>query len=115
MDLRVLIAPDKFKGTLSARAAAEAIAEGWQRARPRDQLELMPITDGGEGFGDLVSELIGAREQQIETVDAAHRPLRVTWGWSAKTRTAVVESARVIGLALMPPKKFHPFELDSYG
>jgi glycerate kinase len=52
--LRVLIAPDSFKGTLTAREAAAAIAEGWASARPADTLELVPLADGGEGTLDAI-------------------------------------------------------------
>jgi glycerate 2-kinase len=51
----------------------------------------------------------------MESVDAAHRPHRVQWWWHSATRTAIIESATVIGLALLPPKAYHPFQLDSYG
>ena len=71
MPLNVLIAPDKFKGTLSARAAAAAIARGWSRVRPKDALALLPITDGGDGFGEVMGRLLGARAQTVTTVNAA--------------------------------------------
>ena len=48
--MRVLIAPDKFAGTLTAVEAAEAIAEGWRRRSPDDELEMVPMADGGPGF-----------------------------------------------------------------
>lgn len=113
--MRVLIAPDKFKGTLTAHQAAEAIARGWRKVRPDDSLELLPISDGGDGFGEVMGELLAARPRRTKTVDAAHRPCAVTWWWSAQTRTAVIESARVIGLARLPRGKFHPFDLDTFG
>jgi len=113
--MRVLIAPDKFKGTLTARQAAEAIARGWRRARPQDRLELLPISDGGDGFGEVLGDLLDASAQSVRTVDAAHRPCVARWWWSAKSRTAVIESARVIGLAMLPRAAFHPFELDAFG
>src|SRR5437867_3961567 len=53
MKLRILIAPDKFKGTLTAPAAATAMARGWNSARPGDQLRCLPISDGGDGFGEV--------------------------------------------------------------
>jgi glycerate 2-kinase len=113
--VNVLIIPDKFKGTLTAAAAAAAMARGWGKARPTDTLELCPMTDGGDGFGQVLGDLIGARRQHILTVDAAGRPCRARWWWEPKSQTAVIESAGVIGLAMLPPKKFHPFELDTFG
>ncbi|MBI5800853.1 MAG: glycerate kinase [Verrucomicrobia bacterium] len=115
MSLRVLIAPDKFKGTLTAHAAAEAIAAGWRKARPGHRLTLLPISDGGDGFGEILSAALGAKLQRVQTVDAAHRPLKSVWWWDAKSRSAIIESANIIGLAMLPPKQFHPFQLDTFG
>jgi len=112
---RILIVPDKFKGSLTARQAARSIARGWRRARPKDSLDLLAMSDGGDGFGEVLSGLLGARTRRVMTLDAAHRPLRCAWWWRAKTRTAIVDSAKVIGLAMLRPKKFHPFQLDTFG
>lgn len=113
--MKILIIPDKFKGTLTASAAAKAIARGWRRARPRDSVELLPMSDGGDGFGEVMSDVLGAKSRKIKTVDAAHRKCQANWWWETKTKTAIIESANVIGLAKLPPGKFHPFELDTFG
>lgn len=115
MPLQVLIAPDKFKGTLTAHQAAEAIARGWKSVRPTDVLALLPMSDGGDGFGEILSELIDAKPQTTRTVDAAHRPLDASWWWHEKSKTAIIESARIIGLAMLPRGKYHPSELDTFG
>src|SRR5437867_6040331 len=115
MPLNVLIVTDKFKGTLSAQAAAELIALGWRQARPQDSLELLPMSDGGDGFGEVLVRLLKVDERTIATLDAAHRPLQAKWWWDFGTRTAIIESAGIIGLALLPTKKFHPFDLDTFG
>lgn len=115
MPLNVLIVPDKFKGTLTAQAAAKAIAQGWRKGRPHDALELLPMSDGGDGFGEVISGLVGAKPQTIDTLDAAHRPCRAQWWWEPKTKTAVIESARIIGLAMVQSKGMHPFQLDTFG
>lgn len=115
MPLRILIIPDKFKGTLPAGAAARAIAKGWRKARRQDSLDLLPMTDGGDGFGEVISSLLRARVQRLKTVDAAHRPCSVRWWWEPQTKTAIVESAATVGLAMLPPGRFHPFELDTFG
>ena len=115
MALKVLIVPDKFKGTLTAQQAAQAIAAGWLEARPDDTLETIPMSDGGDGFGEVMSSLLGAVPQKAKTIDAAHRPCEAHWWWHAPSKTAIVESAGVIGLVLLPPGKYHPFELDTEG
>ena len=74
--MRILVAPDKFRGTLTARQAAEAVATGWRRTRPDDRLDLAPMADGGEGTmaalvdalqGEVVRVAVsGPREDQVE-------------------------------------------------
>lgn len=113
--MRVLIAPDKFKGTLTAAAAAHAIARGWQKIRPQDQLTLHPISDGGDGFGAVMSAALHAKPRRLSTLNAAHQRVTATWWWQSQTRTAIIESANIIGLAMLPPQQFHPFQLDTYG
>ena len=114
MPLRVLIIPDKFKGTLTAAQAAESIASGWQSERPGDVLTLLPMSDGGDGFGIVTGQLLNAKRKRVKTIDAAHRPCNCSW-WLSSKGIAVVESASVIGLAMLPKGRFHPFQLDTFG
>lgn len=112
---RILIVPDKFKGTLSAEAACAAIAAGWRAVRPADDLDCLPMSDGGDGFGDVLARLSGAKTRIVRTLDAAHRPRLANWWWAPGQSLAIVESARVIGLAMLPEHQFHPFQLDTFG
>ena len=112
---RILIVPDKFKGTLTARQAAEAIAAGWHKVRPGDHLELLPMADGGDGFGAVLGSLLAARKMCCPTVDAAGRVRLAEWWYAADTTTAVIEAAEVNGLALLPGGRYHPFQLDTFG
>lgn len=113
--MNVLIVPDKFKGTLTAQAAAGLIAQGWLRARPEDRLSLLPMSDGGDGFGEVLANLSKAEFHSTRTTDAAGQPHDANWWWDASAGTAIIESAGIIGLALLPPGKFHPFNLDTSG
>lgn len=115
MPRRVLVAPDKFKGTLTARQAAEAIADGWRRVHPHDALDLLPMSDGGDGFGAVLADALHAETRMCATCDSAGRPRDAEWWWSPSRGVAVVETARVIGLALLPPGRFDPFDLDTFG
>jgi glycerate kinase len=97
--MRVLVAPDKFAGTLTAVEAAEAIASGWRRHAPEDELDLAPMADGGPGFVDVLHAALGGdllvttvRGPGGEPVPAA--VLRVG-------TTAYVESAQACGLHLL--------------
>jgi glycerate kinase len=115
MASRILIVPDKFKGTLTARAAAEAMAAGWLKARPQDRVELLPMSDGGDGFGEVLGSLLRARIRTVRTLDAAHRPIAAHWWLARQPGTAIIEAAQVNGLALLPRGEFHPYKLDTFG
>ncbi len=73
------------------------------------------MSDGGDGFGRIVGSLMGARARRALTQDAAGRPTRALWWWALESQTAIVESAEVVGLAKLPPGRFHPFNLDTEG
>lgn len=115
MILRVLVVPDKFKGTLPAQQVARAISDGWAEARPQDVIESLPMSDGGEGFGQVLGELLSARRQECLSVDAAGRKRIASWWLDTRTHTAIIEAAEVNGIALLPPGRYHPFELDTTG
>lgn len=113
--LRILIVPDKFKGTLTARQAGAAIAAGWSAVRPMDHITELPMADGGDGFGEILGDLLNARRRVCDTVDAAGRTRAADWWFEPQTRIAVIEAAEVNGLAQLAPAKFHPFALDTRG
>jgi glycerate kinase len=111
--VRVLIAPDDFKGTLSAVEAAEAIAIGWRLHAPDDTLTLIPMSDGGPGFVRAVSTVLGG--------DIAPVGLRGPMGETAigmvlmVDGTGYVESAHGCGLALVHPDRRDARAATSYG
>jgi glycerate kinase len=100
--VRVVIAPDSFKGSISARAAARAIAEGWRSVRPEDEILELPQADGGEGTVDAVEFATpGARRRSAGPVTGPDgRPVPGEW-LELPDGTAVVELAQSAGLALM--------------
>ncbi len=99
----VVIAPDSFKGSLSALEVAEAIAAGWHAERPDDELVLVPQADGGEGTLDAVeASVAGAVRCDAGPVTGPDgRPTRGEW-LQLPDGTAVVELAQASGLPLMP-------------
>jgi glycerate kinase len=113
--MNVLIAPDKFKGSLDAAGVARAIARGWRAVRPNDRLRLLPMSDGGDGFGTVTSIALGARARWTRTVNAAGQPCRACWWYAPRTQTAIIEAARIIGLAMLPAGRRRPFDLDTFG
>jgi glycerate 2-kinase len=96
--MRVLIAPDKFAGTLTALEAADAIAAGWRDERPDDELDLAPMADGGPGFVDVLHAALGG-ELLAATVSGPFG-LPVPAGVLLAGGTAYVESAQACGLHL---------------
>ena len=98
----VVIAPDSFKGTLSARRAADAIAEGWRSVRPADTLVLIPQADGGEGTLDAVEAAVAGsvRHSAGLVTGPDGRPTPGQW-LALPDGTAVVELAQCAGLPLM--------------
>ena len=110
--MRVLVVPDKFKRTLTAPQAAEAIAKGWSEVRPDDRIEQLPMADGGDGFGEGLGRLLNAERRTCTTVDSAKRPRVAEWWFTPDTNTAIIETAQIIGLALLPAGQYHPFTLE---
>jgi glycerate kinase len=97
--MRVLVAPDKFAGTLTAVEAATAIAEGWRRRAPDDELDLAPMADGGPGFVDVLHAALGG-ELLVVTVEAVHGE-RVPATILRVEDAAYVESSQSCGLHLL--------------
>ena len=93
MSRRIVIIPDKFKGSLSAGEAAEAIARGWAAACPNDKLVLLPMSDGGDGFGSVMAKALGLKERLIEGIDAAGQAREVALWLGPESGQAVVETA----------------------
>lgn len=93
--MRVLLAPDCFGGTLTAVEAAEAMAAGWRRARPHDEIVQVPMSDGGPGFLDAMP----GERFEITASDPLGRPTKAAF--KVDGTTGYVESAQVAGLHLI--------------
>jgi glycerate kinase len=111
--MRVLIAPDKFAGTLSAVEAADAIAAGWRRRAPDDELDLVPMADGGPGFVDVLHASIGGDLLAV-TVSGPYGG-EVPGSVLVHDGTAYVESAQACGLHLTPEAERRPEDATTYG
>jgi glycerate kinase len=112
--MRVLIAPDKFAGTLSAVEAATAIAEGWARQAPDDVVDLAPMADGGPGFVDVLHSSIEG-ELLAVTVRGPYGEPTPGAVLLARDGTAYVESAQACGLHLTPTHRRDPEGASTYG
>lgn len=99
--LRVLFAPDSFKGTLTSVEVADALAEGWARERPGDLRTLAPLADGGEGTVAAIAAARppGLRRRTVTVEDALGRPIPSEYLLIGDGSTAIVELAAASGLA----------------
>ncbi|MCV7136580.1 glycerate kinase [Mycobacterium hodleri] len=115
-DLHVLIAPDCYGDSLTAVEAAEAIATGWRRGRPGDQLTLAPQSDGGPGFVDVLANRFGGR-RSAQVSGPLSAQVTAEWVYDADSATAYVECAQACGLAILggPPTVHTAVEAHSRG
>jgi glycerate kinase len=113
--MRIAVAPDSYGGVSSASAAASAIAEGWLRVRPSDIVDVLPLSDGGEGLLDVMAAVEPqALRTTVEVAGADSRPRLATIHWS-DARTAMIESADICGLGAIGPDHRRPMEATTYG
>jgi glycerate kinase len=108
--LRVLFAPDSFKGSLSSVAVAQAMADGWARARPDDELLLAPLADGGDGTIEAVVAAApeGLVRHRVPVEDPIGRPIEADYLTLGDDSRAIVELAAASGLG-----RLHATELDA--
>lgn len=114
----MLIAPDRFTGTLRAAEAAEAIAEGWRRHAPDDDLDLCPLSDGGPGFIDAIHIALGGRLVPVEVPGPLDDPVLAVFLLTDPPDgrpTAYIEAAQACGLGLVRPEQRDPGRSTSRG
>lgn len=99
--MRVLVAPDSFGGTLSALEAARALAAGWGRGAPLDELSLVPLADGGTGFVQVLAPALGGQLRELSVAGPLGAPVTACW-LAGADGTGYVESAAACGLHLLP-------------
>jgi glycerate kinase len=111
--MRVVIAPDSFGGILDAGAAAEAIAAGWLDTAPGDQLDLVPLSDGGPGFVAAMHAALGGARHTAYASDPLRRQTRAEW--LSVADTAWIESAQACGLHLLAGPERDPRRTTTLG
>ena len=113
--MQILVSPQEFKGSLSAREAAEAIARGLCRALPDAILDVVPMADGGPGTVDAVLSTASGRRQTAVVQDPLGRPVDAVWGLIDEGPTAVIEMAAASGLVLLRDEERDPRRASTYG
>lgn len=112
--MKLVIAPDSFKESLSAPEVAAAIARGWSRARPLDEILLRPMADGGEGTVDAVLAATGGERRECTVRGPLGAPVQAHWGW-LEEGAAVIEMAAASGLHWVAPQQRDATRTTSYG
>ncbi len=117
MPRHILIAPDKFKGSLTALQAAEAIAKGITQHEPDAVLDLCPIADGGEGFMETLATTLTGKWIDCAAVDALSRPIKCRYylAETAQGLTAIMEMAETAGLWRLSPAERQPQRATTRG
>lgn len=113
--MKVVIAPDSFKDSLSALGVAQAIAQAWQEVFPEAETILCPMADGGEGTLEAVLEVCKGECREKTVVGPLGKPVQAKWGWLEKQKIAMIEMAQASGIQLVPPSERDACQSTTFG
>lgn len=113
--MRILIAPDKFKGSLSAREVAESIATGLRDVLPEATIEIVPVADGGEGTADVICQACAGEWVTCAAHDALGRAITARYVCLRDQEVAVMEMSEAAGTRRIASRERNPFQADTYG
>ncbi len=113
--MRILIAPDKFKGVLTAREAAENIAQGLRDALPDAKIEMVPMADGGEGTAEVICNAYGGSWLQCKAHDPLGREIDACYGWISDNKLAVMEMSEAAGMRRLSESERDPVRANTFG
>ena len=113
--MNILIAPNAFKNSLSAREAALAIEKGLIQSKLNCTCECFPIADGGDGTAELIIEKFKGRRIVKKVKDPLGRPISSAFGLIEEGKTGVIEMADASGLKLLQKKELNPLHATTYG
>jgi len=113
--MRIVIAPQSFKGSLSAQEVAQAIAKGIKRVLADAETVMVPIADGGEGTVEALTYATQGEIISTEVTGPLGGKVTAKWGILGDRVSAVVEMAAASGITLVPPQKLNPFVATTYG
>lgn len=113
--MKVVIAIDSLKGSLSSMEAGMAIKDGILAAKPDAEVIVKPLADGGEGTTDALIEGMNGERIDLTVTGPMHTPVDAYYGYLRETNTAVMEMASAAGITLVPDKEKNPLLATSYG
>ena len=113
--MRILVAPDKFKGALNARDAAQSIAKGLLDVMSDAQIEIVPMADGGEGTAEAICEARECSWIECKAHDPLGREIEARYGWLAHEKLAVMEMSEAAGMRRLSESERDPICASTFG
>ncbi|MEP7765702.1 glycerate kinase [Sanguibacter sp. 25GB23B1] len=113
--MKIVLAPDSFKESMTAREAAAAMERGVRAVLPDAQCVVLPMADGGEGTVDALLGALGGELVTVRVTGPLGAPVDAAYGWVADERLAIVEVAAAVGIALVPADARDPWRAGSAG
>ncbi|SHO47883.1 glycerate kinase [Desulfopila aestuarii] len=113
--MKIVVAPNAFKGSLSAIDAANAMRKGIHAALPACEVVSVPVADGGDGFTEVMTEALKGELIQVAVHGPRMKRCDAFFGYIRETGVAIIEMAKASGLALLPDEQRNPMETSTYG
>jgi len=113
--MKILIAPDKFKGSLDARRVAENIAKGLRDALPDAKIDIVPMADGGEGTAEVICDARGGSWLKCKAHDPLGRKIDGRYAWIESGKIAVMEMSEAAGMWLVSENERDPVRATTFG
>ena len=113
--MRILLAPDKFKGSLTAPEVCSAMTEGIRLAHPSAQIVAVPMADGGEGTAEVLTQATHGNWHTAAVQNPLGQPVLAGYGISGDGQTAFIEMAQASGLRLLKPNEYDPLRSSTFG
>lgn len=114
-EMKIVLAPDSYKGSLTAKAACMAMEEGIRRVLPEADIVQVPMADGGEGTVQSLVDATGGQIYKASVKDPLGNPVSAQYGILGDNETAVIEMAEASGLYLIPAARRNPLLTTTYG
>ena len=113
--MKILIAPDKFKGSLNAREVAENIAKGLRDVFLGATIDIVPMADGGEGTAEVICDALGGSWLKRKAHDPLGRAIEARYAWIENSRLAVMEMSEAAGMRRLSESERDPFLTNTFG
>lgn len=113
--MKIIVAPDKFKGSLTSLQACKAIEAGILQTVPGAKILLFPMADGGDGFDVVLQYYLRTKTIECNTVDPLMRPICATYQLNAVDKTAIIALSAASGLVRLKEEERNPLHTSTYG